>query len=260
MQNKSFLMEMTWQEFRDTVKPDSVVLIPMGSAELEGTHLPVGVDTIAAEGLAAQLAGLPGVIIGPTIPVGYSKWFMPYPGTISLEQDTLVKLLSDYCESLIRHGVHRLVFLNSHRGNNAAIETVAHSLIASHGVKLGMLNLWKLANDLTAGKDLVAEGGFRHGGEIMTSMMLALSPDSVVQEEIKPDLVKQDQDSGFNFKNSLGDAELEGVIQTVFRDIRQVTDTGIMGDPSAASADKGQAILELIATYARQYLEEFRRL
>lgn len=258
--HKPYLMDMAWQEFREAVTPATVVLIPMGSAELEGSHLPVGVDTIAAEGVASQLAGMEGVIIGPTIPIGYSKWFMPYPGTISLEQDTLVRLLGDYCNSLIRHGVGRLVFLNAHRGNNAAVETVAHGLIDSHGVKVGALNIWKLANDLTAGKDMVAEGGFRHGGEIMTSLIMALRPDTVVEAEIKPDQVKQSPDSAFAFKNSLGDAELDGVAQTVFRDIRQVTDTGIMGDPSAASAEQGRAILDLVVSYIRIYLMEFGRL
>lgn len=257
---KSFMLDMTWQEFQEAVTPASVVVIPLGSMELEGTHLPLGVDTIAAEGVAGRLAGLDGVIIAPAIPIGYSKWFLPYPGTISLEQDTLVRLLEDYCLSLIRHGVSRLVFLNSHRGNNAAVETVAHTLIDTQPVKVGMLNVWKLANDLTAGKGIVAEGGFRHGGEIMTSLIMALKPDSVVLSEVRADTVKQDADSGFVFKNSLGDAELDGTVQTVFRDIRDVSDTGIMGDPGAASAEEGEAILDLLVPYARRYLAEFSRL
>ena len=189
MAAKSFLMDMTWREFQEAVTPETVVLIPLGSVELEGPHLPLGVDAIAAEGAAAQLAGLDGVIIGPAVSIGYSKWFLPFPGVISLEQDTLVKLLGDYCESLISHGVLRLVFLNAHRGNNAAVETTAHKLMADHDVKVGMINVWKLANDLTAGKEIVAEGGFTHGGEIMTSVMMALRPEAVAPAEIRPDQV-----------------------------------------------------------------------
>ena len=260
MASKSYLMDMTWKEFAAAVTPRSVVVVPLGSAELEGTHLPVGVDTIAAEGVAARLVGLEGVIIGPTVPIGYSKWFLPYAGTISLEQETLIRLLEDYARSLERHGVERLVFLNSHKGNNAAVETVAHTLVDEFDMKVGMLNVWQLAGQLTAGTDLVAEGAFRHGGEIMASLMLALRPEAVVKGEIRPDTVKQDEASAFTFKNSLGDAEFEGAVQTVFRDIRDVTDTGIMGDPSAGSAERGEAILELVAAYARRYLAEFRKL
>ena len=119
---KSHILEMTWEEFRDSVDSKTVVVIPMGSTELEGLHLPLGVDTIVAEGVARNLAGEEGVLIGPLLPIGYSKWFNPFPGTISLEHETLIRLLLEYCTCLINHGIKRLVFLNSHRGNNATVE------------------------------------------------------------------------------------------------------------------------------------------
>ncbi|RJX30503.1 MAG: creatininase family protein [Desulfarculus sp.] len=257
---KSFLMDMTWQEFKQAAGPHAVVVIPLGSAELEGAHLPVGVDTIAAEGVARMLAGLENVIIAPTIPIGYSKWFLPYPGTISLEQETLLSLLRDYCLSLVRHGIKRIVFLNSHRGNNAAVEVTAHGLIDAHQIKVGMLNLWKLANDLISGQDIISEGRFTHAGEIMTSVIMALRPETVVSREIKAGQVRSPEGSAFRCRNSLGDAELNGVVQTLYLDIRQITDTGVMGDPTTASAEKGRRVLELLAAYARQYLSEFARL
>ncbi|MGD8561019.1 MAG: creatininase family protein [Desulfarculaceae bacterium] len=257
---KTFLADMTWQEFQDAVSPDTVVVIPMGSVELEGPHLPLGVDTIAAQGVARELEGQEGIVIGPGIPVGYSKWFTPYPGTITLEQDTLVRLLLDYCRSLVKHSVSRIVFLNAHKGNNAAIETAAHTLILDHGVKVGMLNIWKLVNDLIAGKDLIAEGRFTHAGEIMTSLMLALRPETVVEGRIRTDQVKPIKGSDFDPKNSLGDAGFRGAVQTVYQNIRDVTDTGVLGDPSAATAEKGRKLLEMIVEYARAFLQEFRRI
>ncbi len=105
--NKSFIVDMTWEEFRDSVDPATVVVIPMGSTELEGSHLPLGVDTIVANGIAARLAGAPGVLIGPSLPIGYSTWFNP--GSISPQYQTIARLLQDYCICLIRHGVKRLV-------------------------------------------------------------------------------------------------------------------------------------------------------
>jgi len=192
-----FLVNMTWEDFRASVTESSLVVIPIGSIELEGTHLPLGVDTIIAENLSKRLAGEPGVIIGPLVPVGYSKWFDPFPGTISIENETLVRFLYEYCLSLTRHGVRRIVFLNSHRGINSAIEVVAHKLIAENKIKVGMLNIWKLANDLTSNKGIVAEGKFTHAGEIMTSMILALKPETVVREKMFVGGVKQIEGSKF---------------------------------------------------------------
>ena len=258
--DKTFLAGMTWEEFRDNVNSGTVIVVPVGSTELEGTHLPLGVDAIMADGVAAKLVGEPGVLIGPTLPIGYSKWFNPFPGTISLEHDTLTRVFLEYCTCLINHGIKRIVFLNSHRGNNSCIEATARTLIMEKKVRIGMLNIWKLANDLTAGSGLIKEGKFKHAGEIMTSVIMALRPEAVVTAKIMPDSVKSPEGSAFDVKNSLGETSFQGSIQTVYQDIRDVTDTGIMGDPTAASAEKGETVLKLITDYVRSFLQEFRNL
>ena len=150
---------MTWEAFKAAVDDTTVAVIPLGSTELEGTHLPLGVDTIVARGVSRRLAGEKGVLVGPVLPIGYSKWFMPFPGTLSLESDTLTRVLMEYGEGLIAHGVRRIVFLNSHRGNNACVETVARTLVQTRKIKVGMLSIWKLANDLIAKQPgLIDEG------------------------------------------------------------------------------------------------------
>ena len=252
---------MTWEEFRDQIDDATVMIIPMGSTELEGSHLPLGVDTIMAAGVAREIEGEDGVLIGPVLPIGYSKWFLPFPGTISLEADTLTKVLVEYCTSLIPHGIRRIVFLNSHRGNNACVEAAARTLVSAHQIRVGMLSIWKLANDLAAVKyKLIDEGRFTHAGEIMTSAMLALKPSSVVTTRMRPDSLHSPDNSPFTVKNSLGETEYQGSVQTIYHDIREITETGIMGDPTSASAEKGEAILEMLADYTKSFLHEFRKL
>jgi creatinine amidohydrolase len=256
---KAYIADMSWEEFRDAVDQAAIVLIPLGSTELEGLHLPLGVDTIVAEGVAARLTEEEGVLVGPALPIGYSKWFNPFPGTISLEHETLTRVLRDYCTAMIRHGVRRLVFLNSHRGNNSCVEVVAQSLILEQPVSMGMINIWKLANDLIAGTDLIEEGRFTHAGEIMTSVVMALKPETVIASKMKADRLTSPRGSTFTVKSSLGDTQFEGSVQTFFQDIRTITATGIMGDPQAATPEKGRALLDLIVDYARAYLRELRR-
>ncbi len=259
--NAKPIARMTWEAFRDAVDNDTVAVIPMGSVELEGSHLPLGVDTIAVEALARSLVELPGVLVGPTLPIGYSKWFMPFPGTITLETDTLIRVLLEYARSLIAHGIRRLVFLNAHKGNNACIESAARTLIAEDRVQVAMLSVWKLAHDLAAvGEKSVAEGRFTHAGEIMTSVMLAADPDTVDRARMAPGTVRSPEGSAFRVVNSLGEADFMGSVQTIYQDIRQVTDSGILGDPTAASAEKGAAILETIARYATAFIAELQKL
>jgi creatinine amidohydrolase len=255
------MARMNWEAYRDAVNDRTVAVIPLGSTELEGVHLPLGVDTLAAEAVAGRLDGEPGVIIGPALPIGYSKWFTPFPGTVTLEQDTLCRVLGEYGDCLVRDGIRRLIFLNAHKGNNAAVTTVSHELIARHGISVAMLSIWKLAHDMAAARPgWIREGRFTHAGEIMTSVMMAAAPDSVAREKIAPGGVRSPQGLEFKIKNSLGDTEFRGSVQTVFQDIRQVTDTGVLGDPGAASAEKGESLIACIADYTRAFLREFRKL
>lgn len=257
----TFIQNMSWEAFREAVDKDPVMVVPMGSTELEGPHLPLGTDTIVAEGIAQRLPVDAGILIGPTLPVGYSKWFLPYPGTITLETETLIRVLVEYIESLITAGVQRFVFLNAHKGNNAAIESAARRIIESHRVRIGMLSIWKLAHDLCALKDKIAEEGkFTHSGELMTSVVMALAPETVVKNRIRADTVKSMENSLLNLKNSLGETEFMGSVQIVFQKIEHVTDSGTLGDPTAASAEKGEVVIKRIVEYARAFIEEFRKL
>jgi creatinine amidohydrolase len=257
---KSYLLEMTWEEFRDVVDAKTVMFIPMGSTELEGPHLPLGVDTVVAEGIARRLVGEDGVVIGPALPIGYSKWFGPFPGTISLEQETLTQVLREYCACLLRHGIKRIVFLNSHRGNNGCIDHVARTLVLEHPVRVAMLSIWKIANELIAGRELIGEGQFTHAGEVMTSVILALRPDLVNNSKRHTDSTKSPEGSEFRVKNSLGETDFRGSVQMLYQHIRDVTDTGVFGDPTTASAEKGKQVLDLITDYAKAFLREFRNL
>jgi creatinine amidohydrolase len=257
----SFIAEMSSEFFAKTAGADTVVVIPMGSTELEGPHLPLGVDTIVADGIARRLDGEPGVFIGPTLPIGYSKWFLPFPGTISLETETLIHVLMDYTQSLISAGIRRFAFLNAHKGNNAGIESASRRLVAEHGVRVGMLSVWKLAHDLCALRDQsIKEGRFTHAGEIMTSAMMALAPAKVVEDRLRAEAAKSPENSSFKVKNSLGETEFMDSVQIVYQNIRDVTDSGTMGDPTAATAEKGEEILDRIVGYTRAFLQEFRKL
>ena len=124
-----------------------------------------------------------------------------------------------------------------------------------------MLSVWKLANDLIAQKPgLITEGRFTHAGEIMTSVIMALQPDTVRRDRMRPDSLKSPQNSPFTVKNSLGETEFKGSVQMIYTDIREITETGIMGDPTTASAEKGEAVLTLITDYTRAFLQAFRAL
>jgi creatinine amidohydrolase len=124
-----------------------------------------------------------------------------------------------------------------------------------------MISVWKLANDLTAKHPgMIDEGKFTHAGEIMTSMILAIRPDTVVTEHINQENVKSPPNSRFVVKNSLGETLFEDCTQIVYQDTRDVTEKGTMGDPTPATAEKGEKIIGMIVEYTKAFISEFRKL
>ena len=118
--------EMTWAEIRDLDK-DRVVLIPVGTLEDHGLHLPIDTDVrIVGEvcHLAAEKArGM--VVLMPVVVHGYSPHHMDFPGTVTVKWSTFVEYLLDVCRSLARHGFRRILIVNGHGSNQNLVEMVA---------------------------------------------------------------------------------------------------------------------------------------
>ena len=91
----------SWAEVHEMNKENTIILIPLGSTEQEGTHLPLGVDTYVAEAIAQKVAKETGSLVSPSLPVGYSEWFCEFPGTVSLTMETFTQVLREYLSSLI---------------------------------------------------------------------------------------------------------------------------------------------------------------
>jgi len=149
---KQVIEEMSWTEFDELRKDRDTVLFPMGSVEVEGPHLPLGVDSIVALEVAKKVAAGKKYFVAPLINVTYSEWHMGFPGTFSIRLSTLTQMLREICEDLVEHGLRKIMFINSHVGNDPAIMEVAHELLRRSEARVGMVNLWAVANQM--GKDI----------------------------------------------------------------------------------------------------------
>ncbi|MBW2340807.1 MAG: creatininase family protein, partial [Deltaproteobacteria bacterium] len=236
--NRHQFAAFSWAEVSEMERENKIILIPLGSTEQEGTHLPIGVDTYVAEEIAQEVAKETGSLVGPTLPVGYSEWFLEFPGTISLKMETFTQVIREYCSSLVHHGFRKFIFVNGHGGNSPGVDVVARELKLNHDVEIAMVQIWKLANSLAKDIPDLKENVFRHAGEIMTSLMLYLHPDTVGMERARVEYVKTNKPS-FTAKSSLGPAEFRGVEINLYYKANNLTESGIMGDPLAATAEKG---------------------
>jgi len=254
--NKYQFAAYTWTEVGEMERGDKIILIPLGSTEQEGIHLPIGVDTYVAEAIAQAVAKETDCLVGPTLPVGYSEWFLEFPGTVSLKIETLTQVLREYISSLIHHGFKKFIFVNGHGGNSPAVDIVSREFVMSHDVQIAMVEIWKIANSLAKDIPKLKENILRHAGELMTSVMLYLHPDKVNMKKAKVEYVKSNKPH-FTAKSSLGPAEFKGVEIRLYGKAKSLTESGIMGDPLSATAEKGKIIVNTTTSYLIEMVKNF---
>jgi len=221
-----------------------VAILPWGATEPHNLHLPFGTDTIQAEAVAAEAARLAWeggarVVVLPAIPMGANAQQLGTPLTLNLDPSTQALVLEDVVSSLEHHGVRKLLILNGHGGND--FRQMVRELQASTEVFMCVSNWWTVA---PAAEYFEVPGD--HAGELETSVMLHLAPEWVRPlEEAGPG----------NARTFRMRALREGVAWAP-RDWAEVTgDTGV-GDPAAATAEKGRRFVEVVARTLADFLTE----
>ena len=168
------------------------LVLPLGSTEQHGHHLPVSVDTAIVVALAeravSQAAESVPVLMLPALPFGFAHHHLPFGGTISLRSETYVDVLIDIVGGLAEQGFDRLVLLNGHGGNDSAMRTALDRLSYEFGstVHLAASSYWTLAADALAETGLDSTLVPGHAGHFETSMMLAVAP-QLVRLDARPD-------------------------------------------------------------------------
>lgn len=128
------LDELTMPEIKDAVDKNSIIIIPIGSIEEHGPHLPLCTDSIQAEEVAENLAARLDILVAPPIRYGVCTTTRNFPGTISIKFETLRNLISEILSELVRHGFKRIILFSGHAGRShmAALKVAAQDLIHSH--------------------------------------------------------------------------------------------------------------------------------
>ena len=126
----------------------------------------------------------------------------------------------------------------------------------SHKVQIAMVEIWKIANSLAKDIPGLKENVFKHAGELMTSVMLYLHPDTVDMKRAKVEYLKS-SNPHFTVKSTLGPAEFKGVEITLYDKAKSLTESGIMGDPLSATPEKGKIIVNAITSYLVEMVNNF---
>ncbi|MCL5025824.1 MAG: creatininase family protein [Chloroflexi bacterium] len=247
-----------WQQLRrgeieQAAKEGAAVIVPIGSTEQHGPHLPVDTDIRSSSEIALRAARrineFP-VLIAPPVWSGYSPHQMHFPGTITLRADVFIGLLVDVGTSIAKHGFRKIFFLNGHGGNRGLVITATMKL-SDVGVEVASATYWDMIteeiNQIRSGP----LGSIGHSCELETSTQLAIQPENVDMGQAVGQL--RTKRSRF-FSIDMVEPHRVFFSPTASR---SVITTGVAGDPSYASAEEGERFLDAAADAVATFLREY---
>lgn len=251
-----WIHEITWQDFEEYVETQDhpTVIVPIGSTEQHGPHLPLGVDGYQAKDMAEEIARRTGVLAAPPIWYGDADHHMAFPGTISLSSQTVIDVLTDVYESLVAHGVENIITVNGHRmANNPAIGMASDQTKEKHPetffatIDLVYFGV-RIYREM---RESDPESGF-HGGEFETSFIMHKHPDLVKEDEFV-----EESGGGWTRFTSNDYVNLDDKVLTASSRHDWPEDAlGHQGDPTKASAEKGEELVDRLLDNAEEFVKD----
>jgi len=251
------LRHLTWPEVNVAVKERRVILIPVGAIEQHGPHLPLDMDNLAVEAICERAGRLAPdlLLVAPPIHYGFNEHNMEFPGTVTADAFTFVNYCRDVAHSFGRMGFQRVIFVNGHGSNAHLLELAARqaTLLDQNKSWVASLSHWDLVREEFAKvRESVFPGGVAHACEFETSIYLHLAPGRVRMDQIRNGVRRQGK---YFWEDLMAGSPVK------FTDWRsKATKTGVGGDPTLATAEKGKRMVEAAANALIEVAREFRDL
>ena len=243
----------TWPEVRDLPKGDLVAVIPVGAIEQHGHHLHLDTDNVLVWNVCIEAAkrAPDDIVLLPLVPYGSCEMTADYPGTVSIETNTLVNYLYDIVKSLAKHGFSKVLIVNGHGGNRFVVEMVARRANAELGITCAAMSYWNLvAKEVRELRDS-EPGGIFHACEMETSLYLHL-------DSSKVQMKKAVKDMDYPITEFFGLDFAKPVVASYTPMFSTFSKTGVVGDPTVATKEKGQKWLDSVATRLVEFVREFK--
>jgi creatinine amidohydrolase len=252
--------KLTWPEINDAIDMGKVCVVPCGSVEQHGPHLPLDVDIVCPLGIASGAGReIPAkMLVLPPVWYGYTGHVMDFPGTINTHFETFIHQVLDITKSLAYHGFKKIVLLNGHGSNMPNLDLVARRTNLETDAECILAGWWNL---LTVDKGFLPRwrqskfpGGCAHACELETSLYLYLDSDNVRKDRIKSGVISfNEENSPFNWVDLFAAGPA-----TIISWTSSYTETGVLGDAELATAEKGREVYEEAVKQLVRFISWFK--
>jgi creatinine amidohydrolase len=240
----------TWKEIEAKLMDVDTAILPCGSIEQHGPHLPLDVDYFDSVYLAdkvVEACGNPKPFVLPGIPYGVAYHHEDFKGTISISNNTLSALIYDIGISLSKNGIKKLIILNGHGDNAPTLLYAAQMINRDTGIFVCVESGETSDADLN---DLIETPNDIHAGEIETSTTLAIRPEVVQMEKA----IDATLDFGSTYLNYTSERGVAWFVRT-----KIISESGIMGNPTKADSTKGKKFWEIMIAQLVKFVEEVKK-
>lgn len=242
------LYKLTWPEVKEYLEANDIILFPTGSTEQHGKQLAEDNDAFTALEVSKRVAEKTGVLVAPVMPFGYSPHHMGFPGSVTLSFQTLVDVYKEVCKSLMKHGFKKIVIMNAHGGNTNAIAEALRELKEETGQTVYSLMVFPGGWAQKEVKDTIQTPG-GHADELETSVGLYLGQRVLFEKGEKGVLPKSADRLRTKYSGKV----------TTARDFHEITVSGSLGDPTYATKEKGEKIMEAGIREIAEFIEELKK-
>ncbi|WP_128906244.1 creatininase family protein [Halorubrum amylolyticum] len=239
-----YLADQTWPELGESLSDGSVALVPLGSTEQHGPHLPLATDHLIAEALASAAAEETGAVRTPTVTVGVSPHHRQFPGTMWVDPPEFRDYVESFTRNLAYHGVDRVVFVNAHGGNVQHLREVGRRL---HEDETAYAVEWMWDESIPDLVDDLFEHNGPHAGPKETAMITHIAP-----ELVRTDRLEDARDDGLVHLDE-SDAVVHGA--RTFYDSIDNSANGAFGDPTDVTPEKAARLFEAASDQLVQLVE-----
>ncbi|MBI1898826.1 MAG: creatininase family protein [Acidobacteria bacterium] len=233
--------EFTWPEIRGAVAENRVAVLPVGTVEQHGPHLPLVTDVLTATEISRlAVERIPHeAVLMPAVYYAFNEHHLDFPGTIAVEGTTFLNYVTDIGRSLAHHGFRKILLVNGHGSNVPFLDIAARNITNRTDAVCAMVPWWNLVPRelLEELRESAYPGGMAHGCELETSVLLYLRGDLVQFEKAEADFPPQRSEFFY--------WDLQSPSPVFFQEFfSRYSRTGTSGDPTKATAEKGRRFVE----------------
>ncbi len=265
-----YLSNLTWPKAKETFEDTKLALVPIGSIEQHGPHMPLETDAIIAEEFAKRTSDDLDCIVTPLIPVGYADYHSDFEGTLSVPENILKEYVKSLISYLLKYGVTHVLIINGHGGNTNSLMKAAGELRKDENAVIAIAQWWEIAEHLN--KEWAVVG---HGDFVETSIVLAIDPENVDIEKAKMPVNKYLSDKIHTQELNMVKFE-KGYIHMNLRS-KDISETGDLIEyghssilteksdfedaksPADAKAEVGEEVLNEVSDYFKRAAEELTK-